>query len=179
MTWSTPLTAVSNVTLTASQWNASVRDNLAETGPAVATTAGRLIVTDAANSVAERDIVTDYVATAESSASTGYVNLATVGPTVTVTTGTKGLISVGCLHDNATATARGWMSHAISGASTAAASDTYAFVATSDAANQTYGASHVMLWTTLTPGSSTFQAKYRATSNTSTWTFRRLIVVAL
>lgn len=181
MAWTTPLTAVANVILTAAQWNASVRDNLAETGPANATTAGRLIVTDAANSVTERDVVTATVATAETTVSTGYVDLATVGPSVTVTTGTKGLVSVGCLMSNSTGglNDRGWMSHNISGASTAAASDTYALVLTSSAANDTYGGSHVSLWTTLTPGSSTFKGIYRASGGTQAFSQRRIIVMAL
>jgi len=39
MAWFTPLAGVSTATLTAAQWNASVRDNLLETAPAKATSA--------------------------------------------------------------------------------------------------------------------------------------------
>lgn len=179
MAWSTPLTAVANVSLTAVQWNASVRDNLNETAPAKATAGGRLIVTTAANAIAERDVVTAFVGTSETSASTGYVDLTTPGPAATVTTGTKGLVSVGCYMSNATAGARPWMSHAISGASTAAGSDSYAAIFTSSAANELYGASQLTLWSTLTAGSNIFTAKYRVSSGTGSWAQRRIIVVGL
>lgn len=180
MAWSAPLTAVANAVFTAAQWNASLRDNLLQTGPAIATTADRLIVSNGANTIAERDILAGFVGTTESSSSGSYVDLATVGPSVTITTGGKGLVSVGCLMSNATAAKGGWMSYAISGATTAAASDAYAFVATSSAANELYGASHLMLWTNLIAGSSTFTAKYRVSGAfVHSWQQRRMIVMAL
>lgn len=179
MAWSTPLTAVANAVFTSAQWNASLRDNLNETGPAKATTAGRLIVATGSKTITERDIVTANVTTAQSTASTTYVDLTTVGPAVTLTTGAKGLVSTGGLMSNSSVNSGGFMSHAISGATTAAASDQYAFVATSTAANDTYGASHVALWTGLGAGSNTFTAKYRAGSGTQAFSQRRIIVMAL
>lgn len=180
MSWSTPLTAAANGTLTAGQWNASVRDNLNETETAKATTAGRLIVTTAANQVTEREIVTDFIGTSEGTASGGYTDLPTIGPDVTVTTGIKGLVFVGFYTGNNTAQGRGWMSHAIDGASFAIAYDRWAAVLTSAGVNNAYGGSQVTLWKTLTPGENHFTAKYRtSTVGTSTFAQRRLIVQAL
>lgn len=56
MAWSAPITAVTNATLSAAQWNASVRDNLNETAPAKATVANRVIVTNGANTVREQSV---------------------------------------------------------------------------------------------------------------------------
>ena len=61
MAWTTPLTAVSNTALTAAQWNASVRDNLLMTAPALATTTGRHFVSTGANTIAERAISSNSV----------------------------------------------------------------------------------------------------------------------
>src|SRR3712207_4741779 len=91
MAWATPLTAVSNAILSAAQWNASVRDNLNETGPAKATTAGRILVTTGANGIAERAVSSATVSTSQTTTSTSYTDLATVGAAVAVTTGTQAL----------------------------------------------------------------------------------------
>lgn len=178
MTWSTPLTAVANVSLTSVQWNASVRDNLNETGPAKATTGGRILVTTGTNAIIERDIVHQAVVAAAVTNSASYIPLSG-GPAVTITTGTKGLVTVGCYTSNDTIGGRSWLSHAISGASTAAASDAYAMAAESAAVNQLYGYSQLTLWTTLTAGSNTFTANYKTTTGIGTFIQRRLIVMGL
>jgi hypothetical protein len=54
VTWSAPMTAVANSTFTAAQFNQYVRDNLNETAPAKATSAGSYFVADGVNSIAER-----------------------------------------------------------------------------------------------------------------------------
>jgi len=180
MGWSTPLTAAFNSALTAAQWNASVRDNLNETEAGKASTTGRLIVTTAANAVVERDVVTSVISAAETTSNGGYEDLDTVGPAVTITTGAKGLIYVSFYTQNNVGGGRGWMSHEIEGASFATASDQWAAVLTSHGINEIYGASQITMWHTLTPGSSTFRAKYRtSTSGTSTFTNRRVTVMAL
>jgi hypothetical protein len=48
------MTAVTNATFTAAQFNTHVRDNLLETAPAKATAADRFILTDGANAVREQ-----------------------------------------------------------------------------------------------------------------------------
>src|SRR4030095_2231444 len=93
MAWTAPVTAVANLIFTAAQWNTGVRDNLNETAPAKATVAGRIIVSTAANAVAEREIVPELIDTgAETVTSPTYTDLATVGPTVVITTGGMALI---------------------------------------------------------------------------------------
>ncbi len=183
MAWTSPLTAVANAALTAAQWNASVRDNLNETATAKATTAGRLIVSTGLNSVTERDIVTASVGTAQTSASTTYTDLTTVGPNITITTGAKALVMVSALISNATVNARSWMGFDVSGASTIGATDLRALAYISATANAEAQMSQVSLLSsataTLTPGSNVFTAKYRVTSGTGSWTTRYLTVMAL
>lgn len=180
MAWTTPLTAAANASLTAVQWNASVRDNLLATGPGQATATGRILVTTGANAIAERDVATAWVVgTTENTTSTTYADLATVGPAVTLTTGAKALITVGCYMSNALAGGRPWMSHEISGASTAAANDSWALMSTSSGGGELYGASQVTLWTTLTGGSNTFTAKYKVGSSTGSFSQRRIVVMGL
>lgn len=180
MGWSVPLTAAFNGALTAAQWNACVRDNLNETEAGKATATGRLIGTTGANALAERDIVTDVVSAAETITDGGYVDLPTLGPEVTLTTGTKGIVYVSCYTSNNTTGGRGWMSHAIDGASFATGSDQWAAVYTSPGVDFIYGATHVSMWTTLTPGSNHFLAKYRTSSlGQSTYWHRRITVQAL
>ena len=179
MAWTTPLTAVANVSLTSVQWNATVRDNLLETGPAKATTGGRILVTTGANAIAERDVTGAFTGATGITNSASYIPL-TGGPAVTITTGTKALVTIGCYTRNDTATGRNWMSHAISGASTAAASDAYALMTTSPVANELYGYSQLTLWTTLTAGSNTFTANYKVSvAGIGTWIQRRVIVMGL
>ena len=86
------MTAVSNTVFTAAQFNTHVRDNLNETAPAKATTAGTMFIASGANSIVERVPSTAAVTTSESTGGTGYGNLATPGPAVTVTTGTKAIV---------------------------------------------------------------------------------------
>lgn len=176
MAWSTPLTAVANAALTAAQWNASVRDNLAETAPAKATTAGGWYIGTGANSIAERIPASATVGTSESSSNTAYVGLATTGPEVTVTTGTKALFIVSAQASNATASAGCFMSPAVSGATTVASTDASAFLYTSSATTIAHQGSRAVMQT-LTPGSNKFTSGYRVTAGTGTWGQRTLQVL--
>jgi len=180
VTWSTPLTGVSNATLTAAQWNASVRDNLLETAPAKATAAGRIFVTTGANAIAERVPTSVGVGATEGTASTTYTDLTTVGPTVTVTTGTSALVAI--TSGMAQSAVGGYCnaSVAVSGASTIAPG-TNVLNFRSGAANQQLVASHFSQMTGLTPGSNTFKMQYNAGSASGTATFfnRNLLVIPL
>lgn len=179
MTWTTPMTFVAGTTLTAAQLNVHLRDNLNETAPAKATTAGRLMVSTAANAIAERAITDATVTTSQTTVSTTYANLATVGPSVTVTTGTRALVFVSCAMFNSAAGNQGFMSIDVSSATTIAASDTYAVVYESSAASDAFGAAIAHLFTTLTAGSNVFTAKYRVTAGTGTFFNRNMCVIAL
>ena len=97
------MTAVANSVFTAAQFNQFVRDNLNETAPAKATTAGSHFAGTGLNSIAERLTDTDLVATSQTTISTSYADLATVGPTVTATTGPYAIVFLYNSNVNSTA----------------------------------------------------------------------------
>lgn len=121
------------------------------------------------------------VATAESTSSTSYVAL-TTALAVTVTTGTKALVSIGSRFGNgATTNTSQYMGFAVSGASTVAASDQYAI------GYQYFGSSvnyqpvqnGTFLVTGLTAGSNTFSTRYKTNGDTLAFTNRIISVVNL
>ncbi len=179
MAWTNPLTWVSQ-NLTAALLNTHLRDNLNETAPGIATATGRLIVTDGANSIAERIPARDSVAATEGTTSTAYTDLATAGPAVTATCGTSALVVISAGLWNPAVNGIAHMGCAVSGASTVAADDNDALVIDKSAASTIAPrASHVILYTNLTAGSHTFTAKYRTNNAVDTANFkqRALIVV--
>src|SRR6266568_2580965 len=123
MTWSAPMTAVAGATFSAAQFNQYVRDNLNQTSPALATTAGQYFVATAANAIAALALGSATVATAETTTGTSYGDLATVGPVVTLTTGTSAMIYLKTGVENNTANIGTFMGFAISGSTSLAASD--------------------------------------------------------
>lgn len=175
MAWSTPLTAVSNATLTAAQWNASVRDNLLETFPAKVTAAGQIPVGTAANAIAARTCGSEVISASEAVNVTSYADIGggTLGPTVTVTTGTFVFVILSCNMTNSAAGAASYMSYAISGATTAAADDTRALYYETANINDLFAASRICFHT-VTAGSNTFRAKYRVGASTGTFGTRQL-----
>lgn len=126
------------------------------------------------------DVMAAFLATSETTTSAAYTNLATVGPAVTLTTGARALVIVGCNTFNSLANGVDGMSFAISGATTRAATDNYAFTATSSIASAQFEGVTVSYLDDLTPGSNTFTGKYYAGGGgTGTFRRRRLIVIAL
>ena len=121
------------------------------------------------------------VATSQTISSATYTDLATAGPAVTITTGTKALVIVSCGQTTATNISdAGYMSYAVSGATTIAASDTVATTARHFVASQlVMRASSVSRLSTLTAGSNTFTAKYRNTGNTAGFINREICVINL
>jgi hypothetical protein len=179
LAWTTPLTAVSNATLTAAQWNASVRDNLLESAAAKFTAAGQLFVSTGANAGAARTISSATVATAETTGSTSFTALATPGPAVSVTTGTQALVAVSALMGNNTSGQNNWTAAAVSGASTIAAADTNALRYQSFGANARHRSTSLHLFTGLTGGSNTFTQQYRVDAGTGSFIDRTIAVVPL
>lgn len=123
-----------------------------------------------------------YVATDESTSSATFVDLATVGPAVTVVIGSTGksLISIYCALYNTVAGSLAIMSYAWSGASTSPASDTwgigFAPAVGGAAGGARFGATHLG---SSAAGSSTFSAKYLASADTAHFVNRRLVVTPL
>jgi hypothetical protein len=173
------MTAVAGSVFTAAQFNQFVRDNLNETAPAKATTSGSYFVGTGLNSIAERTSSTDIVETSQTTTSTTYADLATVGPTVTVTTGVFALILVTGDITNNTAGESGRMTFEVSGASTVTPLDARALRVTIPSVT---GAGNVRssvltAFGTLTAGVNVFTAKYRASGGTATFANRRLTVL--
>lgn len=179
MAWSTPLTAVSNAALTAAQWNASVRDNLAETVPAKATAAGNIFVSTGPNVVAQRIPSSDTVNAAETTTSTSYVNLSSSGPTCSsVVSDTRVIAWWAAQLNNSAASGEAKSSIDISGSTTTAATDNYCLDVQSPASGgfvDVCSARVVRL--TVTAGTNTYQMKYRVTAGTGTFRNRTLVVL--
>jgi hypothetical protein len=168
------MTAIAGSVFTASQFNTFIRDNLNECPAAKATTPGSHFATTATNQIAERIPASDYVATSEPTSSTAYTSLATIGPVVTVNTGTNALVGVYCNQNSSTGNAA-WMGYMVSGASSIAVDESLA-VQLQNTGGQRTGA--VNFLTTLTPGTNTFTSQYRvSTSGTATFSVRRLFVI--
>jgi hypothetical protein len=120
------------------------------------------------------------VATSQTTTSASYTDLATAGPAVTLTTGTKALVIVSCGLAQSNIGARSYIGYAVSGATTIAATDNTAVMVQAYASGgQMIRASSVSRLNTLTAGSNTFTAKYRASTGTSTFAEREICVIDL
>lgn len=115
----------------------------------------------------------------ETTASTTFVDLATVGPSVTLVTGTEALVTVTTQASNSSAGQFQIMGVAVSGASSIVADDDHSSVCTSETAGSVNSATWTGRITGLTPGSNTFTAKYRVSSGTATYRRRGIVVEAL
>lgn len=118
------------------------------------------------------------VDTNQTTTSTSYVDLATAGPSVTLTTGTSALVFISAMQRN-DGGAGNYVAVAVSGATTLAANDTNALYTNQDAAQQRIGGAIVKKLTGLTAGSNTFTLKYRVTANTGYFYYRSIMVLAL
>ena len=117
------------------------------------------------------------VATSENTTSTSYVNLATT-QAVTVTTGTKALVSITAIWGNGgTSGLSPYVSFAVTGATTIAASDEYSGSAYAGALNVNMTLTRVIVLTGLTAGSNTFTLKFRDAASLNSYFFRRTISI--
>lgn len=125
----------------------------------------------------------DYIVTSETTTSSSFTDLATVGPEVTVNVGQNGLLLVGiyAYEDSSTGDNRPSMGFALSGANTASASDDKSIVmeAVAGGSEQRQGATFLL--TGLNPGSTTITAKYKRVSGSGSSIFatRRVWAVPL
>jgi hypothetical protein len=178
MAWTAPRTWTTSEVVTASIMNTHVRDNLLESAPAKATTAGGFITTTGTNSLAQRLPENALVATNESTASTSYTNLATAGPQVSVITGSKALVAWACYMFNNTAGQSSYVGITLSGDDTLAATDSLAISYESGAANDSARFGRAEIYTGLTAGGTTaFRHSYRVTGGTSNFIDRRISVI--
>lgn len=118
----------------------------------------------------------NYVYTYQTTTSTSYVGLTTAS-SVTLTTGTKALVIISAQQNNSTVGANQYMSFAISGATTTAASDNYSANFRATTAN--YGLTQTaVLPVTVTAGSNTFTTQFRVDTGTGQWGVRTITVLA-
>ncbi len=173
------MTAVAGATFTASQFNQYVRDNLNETAPAKATAASQLFVSTGVNSIVARVPTTARVNTNQSTTSTSYTDLTTVGPGITVDTGTIAIVMFAADVANNTSNSLSKTTVAVSGSSTVAASDDWMLSFDGNAASNFSRGSMVHVFSGLTPGSNTFTMKYAVGSNTGSFQRREINVIPL
>jgi hypothetical protein len=177
MAWTAPLTFVAGNVLTAAQLNQQLRDNMLTTAPALATTAGGIFAVTGTNAIAQRLLSQNEVLTAETTASTTYVALATA-QAVTVTTGTQAIVFLSAQLTNATAGNESHMGYAVSGATTVAAADSSSLLYVPATASTHFMAcSRAFYHTGLTAGSNTFTAQFRSSAATNCQARNRQIFV--
>lgn len=117
------------------------------------------------------------VATSQSTSNTSYTDLTTTGPSVTVTTRSSAIIVVSARVSTSASGSGCSMGHAVSGASSLAASETKALLIRPTSGGIDEASSYVCFRSDLTPGSNIFTAKYRATSADATFMDRNILVI--
>lgn len=179
MVWTAPMTFIDGNVLTASQLNTFLRDNMMETMPALATTTGSHFVGTSPYKIAERFWRSDTILTSETTRSTQFTDLATIGPQVTCTTGTNAVALVSGNCGNNTINQLAIMGVEITNASAVEPVDADSLIYKACSTNGALQAGYVNVYHGLTPGENTFTCKYRVTSEDYTATFvrRRLIVI--
>lgn len=179
MAWSSPITAVDSSSLAASQYNASIRDNMFLMAPNLATTAGRVFNVTGPNELHETEIKYAEVNTTQSTSSASYANLSTVGPSVTATVyGQQAMVWFSCQLDQNTDNFQAAATIEVSGASSYVADNARCCI-TRDGmpANNPVQYMSAFLFDPLNQGEHTFTAKYRTGGGGSaTFAFRRLLV---
>lgn len=115
------------------------------------------------------------VATSQTTTSTSYTDLATVGPAVTLATGNVAIVVLTAEVDTTGAGVTPRMGFAVSGATTLVASDIWGLKVDAGAA-ALLQMSFLVLATGLTAGTNTFTAKYRVGSGTGTFLNRGITV---
>ena len=121
-----------------------------------------------------------YVATNESTGSTSYVDLTTTTDSVTVTISSSGmaLVLIYAALSNGTNGGQCFMSYAVSGSTTVAASDATSInVQVASGAGNAGSFGNMFLHTGLTAGSNTFKLKYRCATGTAYFATRRITVI--
>lgn len=177
------MTAVANAVFTSAQFNTYVRDNLNACETGTVTAAKQIFVSTGPKALAAYTPAAATVLTSEGITQNTAGNLATVGPSVTVTTGTTAFVHIASRMEVSDATnVRATASFQVSGATTLSENDHPCQLWWDGVASGNAGAfgswTHL---TTLTPGSNTFKMVYWVSTAGYTATFadRHIIVVPL
>lgn len=125
--------------------------------------------------------VAAQVATGQTRSSAAYGDLTTVGPSVTLQTGTSALVKLTCRAESGSSPGVAAMGVAVSGASSVGAADSASlYFDLTGGAGWARRASAEVLFTGLNAGSNTFTAKYRSNGTiTTTFADRVISVVGL
>lgn len=173
-----PSTTLGDIEYRSSTANTNTRLGIGSSGQVLTVAAG--VPSWATPTVSYPTSAEATVSAAETTSSSTYTDLATAGPAITMTTGTKALVIVSAAVNNAKIqNGTYYMSYAVSGATTISAVDTTAVATGPDTnAGAILIASRASL-VSLTAGSNTFTAKYRRTANTPTFADRTIFVMNL
>jgi hypothetical protein len=176
MAWTTPPTLTDGQVLTGAHtqiW----RDDLNLTMPALASASGQHFVATGANATAARLSVAQNITVSEATTNTSYAALTTAGPAVTVTCGPFVLVGMSAKLTHNTATASGFMSYAISGASTTSATDNVSITRQFSATTESLRCSSVLIQVGMTGGSNIFTALYRTSAGSAGFDSRHLFAI--
>lgn len=178
MAWTAPITWTPGSALTAAQLNVHLRDNMLETEAGLASQPGGYFVGNSVNNIDETTAEHDEITTSETRAVATYADLATVGPTCTVTLRAQALVIWSAQISGNGVGVFPCVSVDMSGANTATANDSYAMISKSSIANSPHQHMHHLWYTGLAAGSTTFKLKYQCLNpGTATFAFRRLVVL--
>lgn len=184
MAWTTLPTYTDGNVLTAAQLNA-IKDNINESAAAKVTTAGQVLVSTGPNALAARGLASNRVGGGSQTTTNAVFgdNLITVGPTVTLNTGSQALVTLTSFMANNTVGQGCYMAFAVSGATTIAATAERSLRLMSSNANERNRASAVVWQTGLNIGSNTFKAQYAVVTTTGAnvgdWDEREIAVLPL
>lgn len=175
-----PETTLGDIAYRSSTSNVNTRLGIGTAGQILAVSGGVPAWTTAAS--ASPASATNTVATSQTTTSGSFTDLATAGPAVTLTTGTKVLVIVtaGSI-SNDTGSRGAFMSFAISGATTTAASTTSSVSIVNGGTETGYKVQASAVYrVTCTAGSNTFTAKYQQSDGgTATFANRSITVIDL
>jgi hypothetical protein len=174
-----PETTLGDIAYRSSTANVKTRLGIGTTGQVLAVSGGVPAWTTPASSAPASATAT--VATSQTTTSDSYTDLATSGPSVTITTGTKALVIITAKIKNTTSTRGANVGYAVSGATTIAAADDISLYSQNGSATEVIQGASFAHRVTLTAGSNTFTAKYKRGDFQGTATFydRSIIVIDL
>lgn len=181
MAWSTPGKFIPLEVVTADMLNTFLRDNLVETMPGKATDAGEgsLFFSQGAHNIAERKPRSAFVSTSNTlSTHNQYLDLATFGPSLTLTTGAFALVVITAFINPGAGSAISRVGVQISGATTLNDPNLMHSRALMSQGPNTTQASYVGLFP-MTPGTNTFTLKYFTTAGTAQFFNREICVIPL
>ena len=174
-----PSTTLGDIEYRSSTANTNTRLGIGTTGQVLAVTGGVPAWTTPASAAPASATAT--VATSQTTTSDSYTDLATAGPAVTITTGTRALVIITAKIRNTTSTRGANVGYAVSGATTIAATDDISLYSQNGSATEVIQGASFAHRVTLTAGSNTFTAKYKRGDFQGTATFydRSIIVIDL